>query len=47
VIAFYDRVRPDAARLVVRRWRLNPAYVEAIERVTPPQPAKTAVNSKS
>jgi uncharacterized protein (DUF2336 family) len=47
VIAFYDRVRPDAARLVVRRWRLNPAYVDAIERVAPPQPAKTAVNSKS
>ena len=46
VIAFYDRVRPDAARLVVRRWRLNPAYVEAIERVAPPPPAKTAVNSK-
>ncbi len=36
VIAFYDRVRADAAKVVVRRWRLNPAYLEAVQKVAPP-----------
>lgn len=48
VIAFYDRVRPDAAKVVLRRWRLNPAYLEAIQKVAPaaaPQ-QKTVANSK-
>jgi len=48
VIAFYDRVRPDAAKVVVRRWRLNPAYVEAIQKVAPADvpPQKSTVNGK-
>ncbi len=48
VIAFFDRVRPDAAKVVVRRWRLNPAYVDAVQKIAPPDiaPQKSTVNAK-
>lgn len=47
VIAFYDRVRPEAAKVVLRRWRLNPAYLEAIQRVAPgSEPPQKAINAQ-
>jgi uncharacterized protein (DUF2336 family) len=33
VIALYDRVQPDAARQVLRRWQRNPEYLYALKRV--------------
>lgn len=33
VIALYDRVKPEAAQQVLRRWRRNPEYLYALKRV--------------
>jgi hypothetical protein len=33
VLSFYDRVKPDAAKTVVKTWRRDPNYLDAIDRL--------------
>ena len=33
MISLFDRVKPDAAQQVLRRWQRNPEYLYAVRRV--------------